>query len=118
MPDCSPELQQKHDHILAEHEVRLDHIEEEVKEIKDLRSGINDLRLITESLSRDIQNLLDTVKISQKSIDENHSRIKELEQKPAQAWNTMQKTIFTTIVSVIAGSLATAVLMSILQNIH
>lgn len=45
------------------------------------------------------------------------SRLEKLEQKPGEAWETMQKTVLTTIVSAIAGGLAVALFQLISANV-
>ena len=44
---------------------------------------------------------------------EHSDKLAELEARPAQNWNTMTRTAFTTIVSAIAGALALALVNSV-----
>ena len=44
-------------------------------------------------------------------------RLKKLEDEPAERWNSAKKTAFTTIVSVVAGALATGLIMVLVQYI-
>ena len=44
-------------------------------------------------------------------------RLQALENEPAERWNSAKKTAFTTIVSVIAGALATGLIVMLAQYI-
>ena len=44
-------------------------------------------------------------------------RLQALENEPAERWNSAKKTAFTTIVSVIAGALATSLIVMLAQYI-
>lgn len=47
-------------------------------------------------------------------VQKKHSdKLAELEARPAQKWNTMTRTAFTTIISAIAGALALALVNSV-----
>ena len=45
-------------------------------------------------------------------------RLSAPEKEPADRWNNMTRTIFTTIVSTVAGALAAGLIFLIAQNIH
>lgn len=96
---------------VAEHDIRIHNLEESLHEIKDIRSGINELRLVTESLSKDVENLLESLKLIREYQKDDHKRLKALEDEPKHQWNSMTRTVFTSIVSVIAGALASGALV-------
>ena len=45
------------------------------------------------------------------------ARLQKLEAEPGERWNTMKRTIFTSIISTMAGGLAVGIMMLIAQNI-
>ena len=64
-------------------------------------------------LTISVQNLATSVK-NMVEVQKVHSdRLAELEDKPAQNWNSMTRTAFTTIISAIAGAAALAFINSI-----
>ncbi len=44
-------------------------------------------------------------------------RLKKLEDEPAERWNSAKKTAFTTIISVVAGALATGLIFMIASQL-
>lgn len=69
---------------------RIDDLEEQQKQIQDLTLSVQELAM-------SVKNMVEVQKA--------HSeKISELESKPAQNWNTMQRTVLTAIVSAIAGA--------------
>lgn len=45
------------------------------------------------------------------------ARLQKLEAEPGEQWNTMKRTIFTSIISTMGGGLAVGIMMLIAQNI-
>lgn len=97
------ELERIHDEDKRQNK-RLDALEEQGKALNDLALSVQRLAIGIESLSN-----------KQDSMNE---RLEEIEQRPAQAWNNMTRTIFTTIISAIAGGLAVWIVQGIAMNVH
>ena len=81
--------------VQEDHERRIQCMEEQSKSIQELAMSTHDVAMSVKSMTAEIQ--------------KQGCRIKELEDKPAQAWNTMTKTIFTSVVSAMAGGIAVAI---------
>ena len=97
------ELERIHDEDKRQNK-RLDALEEQGKVLNDLALSVQKLAIGIENLS-----------VKQDSMNE---RLEEIEQRPAQAWNNMTRTIFTTIISAIAGGLAVWIVQGIAMNVH
>lgn len=82
---------------------RIDLLEESVRQNASLVTSV-------EKLAINMKNMLQEQK-------DQGARLKKLENEPAERWNSAKKTAFTTIVSVIAGALATGVIVMIAQYI-
>ena len=89
----------------------LKHIDSEVAQIEKKQEDMNELTITVSKLADNMKSMLD----EQRS---QNDRLKLLEDKPAHAWNTMQKTIFTTVVSALAGGLVGILGMAIAQYMH
>lgn len=61
---------------------------------------------VLQELTLSIQKLAYGMDTMTQKQDDMNERLIEIEKKPAQNWNTMTWTIFTTVVSAIAGGLA------------
>ena len=83
---------------------RLSDLEQAVKELSDLVLNIQRLTISVESLTKEVQR--------------QGERLEVIEQKPAQNWNTMTRTIFTTIISAIAGGLAVWIVTGLAMNMR
>ena len=83
---------ENHDQHIKSLERRMTNQEEKMNVLTDLTMSVQRLALG-----------MDTMTAKQ---DDMNVRLQEIEKKPAQNWNTMTRTIFTTIVSAIAGGLA------------
>ena len=66
---------------------------------------------LLEKLAINMENMLQEQK-------DQGARLQKLENEPAERWNSAKKTAFTTIISVMAGALATGVIMMIAQYIN
>lgn len=97
------ELERIHDEDKRQNK-RLDALEEQGKVLNDLAMSVQKLAIGIENLSN--------------KQDSMNTRLEEIEQKPAQAWNNMTRTIFTTIISAIAGGLAVWIVQGIAMNVH
>lgn len=89
-------------------------------EIKSLKHRVNE----QEAQSKMIQDLTLSVKewaINSKNMMEEQKkqgeRLEQLENQPAEKWNSATKTIITTVVSTIAGGIAAAIIMALAQNL-
>ena len=83
---------ENHDQHIKSLERRMNNQEEKMNVLTDLTLSVQKLALG-----------MDTMAEKQ---DDMNARLQEIEKKPAQNWNTMTRTIFTTVVSAIAGGLA------------
>ena len=80
----------EHDEKIKVANHRIDDLEEQQKQIQDLTLSVQELAMSVKSMVE---------------VQKTHSeKINELESKPAQNWNTMQRTVLTAIVSAIAGA--------------
>ncbi|HBP24642.1 MAG TPA: hypothetical protein DD632_04305 [Oribacterium sp.] len=87
------------------------HIDQEIAQIEKRQEDMNELTITVSKLADNMKSMLD----EQRS---QNDRLKLLEDRPAKAWNTMQKTIFTTVVSALAGGLVGILGMAIAQYLH
>lgn len=78
---------------------RLDKLESNLEEIRKISAAV-------ERLAVNMENML----LEQKKQGE---RLDELEQKPAEAWSSMQRTIMTTICAALAGAVAYGIMQMI-----
>ena len=92
-------------------EEHVKHIDSEIAQIEKKQEDMNELTITVSKLADNMRAMLE----EQRS---QNDRLRQLEEKPAKAWNTMQKTIFTTVVSAIAGGLVGILGMAIAQYLH
>lgn len=85
------EIERIHDEDTRQNK-RLEKLEESVGQLTELVLNIQRLTISVESLTKEVQ--------------KQGERVEKLESKPAEAWSTMQRTLFTTIVSAVGGGLA------------
>lgn len=78
---------------------RIDILEEDIKELKQLAFSVERLAVQMENMNKVI------TKVS--------TDIEEVKNRPAAAWNNATKTILTTIISVIAGGAAVALVQAV-----
>lgn len=81
---------------------RLEIVEQKVTEIQ--------------TLTLSVQRLADSMDRMCAEQTKQGARLEKLESRPAEAWNTMQKTIFTTIISAIGGGLAVGLVQMIASS--
>ena len=91
---------------LAEHGERIKVVNKKIADLEEQQQHIQDLTLSVQELAISVKNM---VEVQKKHSD----KLAELESRPAQNWNTMTRTAFTTIVSAIAGAAALAFINSI-----
>lgn len=87
----------------ADHENRLKVSEHRVADLEESQKQIYDLTISVKELAMSVKSMVEEQK-------EQSERIKKLEEQPAEKWNALQKTILTTIVSTLAGALATGMI--------
>ena len=95
--------------LLANHEQRIVGVEHRVKDLEAMQQSMSDLIRSVDKLAYNMEGMLNEQK-------EQGERLKKLEGEPAEQWSSMKKTAFTTIVSVIAGALASGAIILIAQN--
>lgn len=88
---------------LENHEGRIDRLEHRVKELEANQKEIRELTYSVHTLALNVEKMVD----EQKAQSE---RIQRIEDEPGDKWNTMQKTVLTSVVSTISGALITAII--------
>lgn len=88
---------------LENHDGRIGRLEHRVKELEANQKEIRDLTYSVHTLALNVEKMVD----EQKSQSE---RITRIEDEPGEKWNTMQKTLLTSVVSTVAGILVTAII--------
>lgn len=97
------EIQRLHDENERQNH-RLSEVEQTIKQLNELVLSVQRISLSVESLTKEVQ--------------KQGQRLEVIEQKPAQNWNTMTRTIFTTVVSAIAGGLAVWIVHGLALNMR
>lgn len=97
------EIQRLHDENERQNH-RLCELEQTIKQLNELVLSVQRISLSVESLTKEVQ--------------KQGQRLEVIEQKPAQNWNTMTRTIFTTVVSAIAGGLAVWIVQGLALNMR
>lgn len=93
--------------LVARLEEQIKTANERIDDLEKQAETTNKLALSVERMAVTMQNMVDTMK--------NHNaRLEAIEKKPAEAWNSMQKTIFTSVTSTLAGGILGALLSFLL----
>lgn len=92
-----------HEHEIGSLKHRMEEQEEQNKVIQDLVMSVQKLALTMEAM------------LKEQSMQ--GERLKKLEDEPAERWNSAKKTAFTTIISVVAGALATGLIFMIASQL-
>ena len=92
-----------HEHEIGSLKHRMEEPEEQNKAIQDLVMSVQKLALTMEAM------------VKEQSMQ--GERLKKLEDEPAERWNSAKKTAFTTIISVVAGALATGLIFMIASQL-
>ena len=95
---------ENHDAHIKSLERRMGAAEEQGKVLQDLALSTQKLALCMEQMNA--------------KQDDMNVRLEEIEKAPAQNWNTMTRTIFTTVVSAIAGGLAVWIVQGVSMSVH
>ena len=93
-----------HEHEIGSLKHRMEEQEEQNKVIQDLVMSVQKLALTMEAM------------VKEQSMQ--GERLKKLEDEPAERWNSAKKTAFTTIISVVAGGLATGLIFMIASQLN
>lgn len=97
--------------------VKINGHEHEIKSLKHRMDDQEEQAGIIQNLVMSVQKLALTMEQMVKEQSKQGDRLKKLEDEPAERWNSAKKTAFTSIVSVVAGALATGLIMMIAQYI-
>ena len=93
---------------------RLTKVEERAKsnthQIDELKPVVNEIH----TMSKTMVQLVGEVQHTNENVVELKEKVETLENEPAERWNSMRRTIFTTVVSTVAGALVGAILALIL----
>lgn len=93
---------------------RLTKVEERAKsnthQIDELKPVVNEIH----TMSKTMVQLVGEVQHTNENVVELKEKVETLENEPAERWNSMRRTIFTTVVSTVAGALVGAILTLIL----
>lgn len=93
---------------LAEHKQRMVNFEERLHKQE---TKVDKLLDLTGAVAHDTKEL-------NRKQDKMNERLEEIEKRPARAWNTMTRTIFTTVVSAVAGGLAVWIVQALTETVH
>lgn len=91
---------------LEGHEHEIGSLKHRMKVQEDQAKAIQSLVVSVEKLALNMENMLEEQK-------KQGERLKVLEEEPKKQWSSIKKTIFTSVLSTIAGALAAALLMAI-----
>lgn len=80
---------------------RIDKVESEVSEIKELTIAVKEIAMETKEMRKDLNNV--------------DSRLKTVEDKPAKNWDNIKMTVITSIISLIIGSVGGAVIALVIK---
>lgn len=93
---------------LAEHGKEIGSLKHRATELEEQNKTIQELVLSVKELAINMHSMMEEQK-------NQGNRLDILEKEPAERWNSAKRTAFTTIVSVMAGALATGLLIMIGQ---
>lgn len=86
--------------------------------LEDMSKVIQDLVLSIHGLAKDMEQMLQEQKEQGKRLDNQSKRLDTLEREPGNTYKDIKKTVITAIVSALAGSLATGLILILSQAIH
>lgn len=79
--------------------VQIEYMEKRIGVLEEQTKSIQHLTLSVEKLALNMESML-------KEQTEQGDRLKKLEDRPAEKWNTVQQTLLTTVISTIGGAIA------------
>lgn len=89
---------------IAEHDNRLKVSEHRVADLEEQQKQIQELTISVKELAISVKNMVAEQKAQ-------NDRIEKLESEPGQNWESIKKTVLTTITGTIAGALATGLIL-------
>lgn len=89
---------------LANHENRLKVSEHRIADLEQLQQQIYDLTVSVKEVAMSVKNMVEEQK-------EQGEKIRKLENEPAEKWNTLQRTILTSIISTVIGAVLSALFL-------
>ena len=96
---------------LENHDAHIKSLERRMGAAEERGKVLQDLALSTQKLALGMEQM-------NAKQDNMNERLEEIEKAPAQNWNTMTRTIFTTIISASAGGLAVWIVQGVSMSIH
>lgn len=94
---------------IAEHDNRLKVAEHHIEDIEEQQKQIQELTISVKELAISVKNMVEEQKAQS-------DRIEKLESGPGKNWESIKKTVLTTITGTIAGALATGLILLIAQS--
>lgn len=88
----------------ADHENRIKVSEHRISDLEESQKHIYDLTISVKELAISVKNMVEEQK-------EQGERIKKLEAQPGENWNTMKKTILTSIIGTVVGAVLSALFL-------
>ena len=89
---------------VAVHDQQIKSLEKRVAKVEDLREQISAINVAIERQSGNIDRLTELVGTIGKQQQEHENRLDEIEQRPAERWESVVKTALTCIVSALVGA--------------
>ena len=96
---------------LENHDQHIKSLERRMSEAEERGKVLQDLAMSTQKLAMGMEQM-------NAKQDNMNERLEEIEKAPAQNWNTMTRTIFTTVTSAIAGGLAVWIVQGVSMGVH
>lgn len=91
---------------LEGHEHEIGSLKHRMRAQEDQAKAIQSLVVSVEKLALNMENMLEEQR-------QQGERLKVLEEEPKKQWSSIKKTIFTSIISTVAGALAAALIMAV-----
>ena len=95
---------------LAEHSKEIGSLKHRTADLEEHQKTIQGLAMSVKELALNMKTMMEEQK-------KQGERLQKLENEPAERWNSATKTAYTTIISVVAGALASGLIIMIAQNL-
>ncbi len=82
-------------------------LEKRMDEQDELDKQLRELITSVQLLAQNMEQMLAKQDEQKAQLDKQNKEIEEIKMRPANNWNTMQRTIFTTIIGALAGAMVT-----------
>ena len=89
---------------LANHDNRIKVSEHRIEDLEQSQKQIYDLTISVKELAMSVKSMVEEQK-------EQGERIKKLESQPSENWNTLKKTILTSVISTLIGAVISALFL-------